>query len=82
MRGILPVCDLPTPHVTGWTKKKFIVPENDILCIIPSNVLGEETLLRDNPVCYPVRDMRGERETPAFEVTILFPVPGALEGAK
>jgi len=67
--------DDPTPQLESqWTKKKFIVPEGDILCIIPSTVIGGETLLRDNPVCYPVRDMDGEREIPAVEVTIPFPV--------
>lgn len=67
--------DDSTPQLESqWTKKKFIVPEGDILCIIPSTVIGGETLLRDNPVCYPVRDMHGEREIPAVEVTIPFPV--------
>jgi hypothetical protein len=67
--------DDPTPElIAQWTAKKFIVPESDITCIIPSTVIGGDTLLRDNPLCYPVRDMRGERETPAVEVTIAFPV--------
>ncbi len=70
--------DDSTPQLEAqWTKKKFIVPEGDILCIIPNTVIGGETLLRDNPVCYPVRDMHGEREIPAVEVTIPFPVPKA-----
>jgi hypothetical protein len=68
--------DDPTPQLEAqWTKKKHIVPEGDILCAIPSTVIGGETLLRDNPVCYPIRDMHGEREVPAVEVTIPFPVP-------
>jgi hypothetical protein len=72
--------DDPTPQLEAqWTKKKFIVPEGDILCIIPSTVIGGETLLRDNPVCYPVRDMHGEREIQAVEVTISFPVPGTQQ---
>ena len=75
--------DDQTPQLQAqWTRKKFIVPENDILCIIPTTVVGGETLLRDNPVCYPVRDMHGEREIPAVEVTIPFPVPDAQQGAK
>lgn len=65
-----------------WTKKKFIVPENDLLCIIPNTVIGGETLLRDNPVSYPVRDMNGERETPAIEVTIPFPVAQRIANSK
>ncbi len=77
--------DDPTPQLEAqWTKKKFIVPEGDILCIIPSTVIGGETLLRDNPVCYPVRDMHGEREIPAVEVTIPLPRanPAQKEDAK
>jgi hypothetical protein len=67
--------DDPTPALEAqWTRKKFIVPENDILCIIPRTVIGQETLLRDNPVCYPVRDLHGEREIPAVEVTVPLPV--------
>ena len=72
--------DDPTPQLEAqWTKKKFIVPEGDILCIIPSTVIGGETLLRDNPVCYPVRDMHGEREVPAVEVTMPFPMPSTQQ---
>lgn len=68
--------DNATPELTAqWTKRKHIVPEGDILCIIPQAVIGGDTLLRDNPVCYPVRDLDGERETPAAEVIIPFPVP-------
>jgi hypothetical protein len=67
--------DDATPELAAqWTKKKYIVPEGDILCIIPQVVIGGDTLLRDNPVCYPVRDLKGERETPAVEVTVPLPV--------
>ena len=60
--------DDPTPALEAqWTRKKFIVPENDILCIIPRTFIGQEALLRDNPVCYPVRDLHGEREIPAVD---------------
>ena len=63
--------DDPTPELTAhWTKKKHIVPEGDIIAIIPQVVIGGDTLLRDNPVCYPVRDLNGERETSAVEVRI------------
>ena len=35
--------DDPTPQLEAqWTKKKFIVPEGDILCIIPSTVNASE----------------------------------------
>ena len=68
--------DDPTPALEAqWTKKKFIVPENDIFCIIPSTVIGGDTILRDNPVCYPVRDLDGEHETPAVEVIVPLPSP-------
>jgi hypothetical protein len=68
--------DDATPELAArWTRRKHIVPEGDILCVIPQVVIGGDTLLRDNPVCYPVRDMKGERETPAVEVTIPLPVP-------
>jgi hypothetical protein len=68
--------DDATPELAAqWTKGKHIIPEGDILCVIPQVVIGGDTLLRDNPVCYPVRDLKGERETPAVEVTIPLPVP-------
>jgi hypothetical protein len=67
--------DDATPELAAqWTKRKYIVPEGDISCIIPQVVIGGDTLLRDNPVCYPVRDLKGERETLAVEVTIPIPV--------
>jgi hypothetical protein len=67
--------DEQTPQVEErFTKKKRIIPEGDIISIIPNTVIGGETLLRDNPVCYPIRDMHGEREIPAVEVTIPMPV--------
>jgi hypothetical protein len=66
--------DDPTPQLEAqWTKKKHIVPEGDIICIIPNTVIGGATLLRDNPV-YPIRDERGEREIPAVEVSVPLPV--------
>jgi hypothetical protein len=67
--------DNSTPELENkWTKRKFIVPENDIRCSIPESFIGRETLLRDNPVCYPVRDVEGEYETPAIEVTVPLPL--------
>ena len=75
--------DNPTPELEAqWTKKKFIVPENDITCIIPQVVIGGDTLLRDNPVCYPVRDLDGEHETPAVEVMVPFPASAAPQTQK
>jgi hypothetical protein len=75
--------DDPTPQLEAqWTKKKYIVPEGEILCAIANTVIGGETLLRDNPVCYPVRDIKGEREVPAVEVTIPLPVTSNEQAQK
>jgi hypothetical protein len=71
---ILDMDDAAPELAAQWTKRKHIVPEEDILCVIPRVIIGGDTLLRDNPVCYPVRDLKGERETPAVEVTIPLPV--------
>lgn len=68
--------DDPTPElVAQWTNKKHIVHEEDIVAAIPSVPIGRDTLLRDNPISCPVRDMkRGEWETPAITVTVAIPV--------
>jgi hypothetical protein len=39
-----------------WTTKKLIVPERDIVCLISSVLIGRDTLLRDNPICFPVQN--------------------------
>jgi hypothetical protein len=71
--------DDPTPELlVQWTNKKHIVPEQDIVALIPSVPIGRDTLLRDNPVCCPVRDLkRGEWETPAITVTVAVPLSAA-----
>jgi hypothetical protein len=68
--------DDPTPALEAqWTRRKYIVPENDIRCSIASTFIGQETLLRDNPVCYPVsHGLHGDSEIPAVQVTVPFPV--------
>lgn len=72
--------DDPTPELESqWTAKKHIVPEGDIMCVIPQVVIGGDTLLRDNPVSYPVRDMKGERETPAIEIIVPVPMSAAQQ---
>ena len=49
--------DDATPELEKlWTKKKHIVHEEDIISSIPSTVIGGDTLLRDNPVSFPVQD--------------------------
>jgi len=68
--------DDPTPElVAQWTNKKHIVHEEDIVSSIPSVPVGRDTLLRDNPISCPVRDLkRGEWETPAITVTVAVPL--------
>lgn len=45
-----------TPELdAAWLNKKHIVHETDIFCGLPSVFIGRETLLRKNPVCFPVR---------------------------
>ena len=67
--------DEATPELNAqWTNKKIIVPEGDVVSLIPSVPIGRDTLLRDNPVSCPVRDLkRGEWETPAITVTVAVP---------
>ena len=61
-----------------WTNKKVIIPEGDVVALIPSVPIGRDTLLRENPVCCPVRDLkRGEWETPAITVTVAVPFSAA-----
>jgi hypothetical protein len=71
--------DDATPEINArWTNKKIIIPEGDVVALIPSVPIGRETLLRENPVCCPVRDLkRGEWETPAIMVTVAVPFSAA-----
>ena len=58
-----------------WTNKKHIVHEEDIMSKLPTVVIGADTILRDNPVSYPVHDAkRGPHEIPAVTVTIAVPI--------
>jgi hypothetical protein len=58
-----------------WTNKKHIVHEEDIMATIPQTVIGADTILRDNPISYPVMDLkRGTWDTPAVSITIAVPV--------
>jgi hypothetical protein len=67
--------DDPTPQLeAAWTRRKHIVHEEDIIALIPSTVIGRDTLLRDNPVCYPVQDGRETLEIPAVTVSVALPV--------
>lgn len=71
--------DDATPELERlWTKKKHIVHEEDIIARIPSTLIGGETLLRDNPVCFVVQNDAGVIETPAIEVMVALPSPEAM----
>jgi len=59
---------------TAWLNKKHIVHETDIFCGLPCVFIGQETLLRQNPVCFPVRNIKGLSETPAAIVSVALPV--------
>jgi hypothetical protein len=59
-----------------WIGRKHIVHEEDIRSGMGSELLGADTLLRDNPISYPVNDGKdGLREMPAVTVTVSMPVP-------
>jgi hypothetical protein len=62
-----------------WTKKKHIVSEAEISCLIPSVLIGRDTLLRDNPICFPVQNGREVVEIPAITVSIALPVSQPIE---
>jgi hypothetical protein len=56
-----------------WVNKKHIVHEEDIVSRIPSVVIGADTILRDNPISYPVQDGQIERDIPAVTITVALP---------
>ena len=67
--------DDSTPQLEAlWTKRKHIVHEEDIIAHIPSTVIGGDTLLRDNPVCFLVQNGREIVEIPAVTVNVALPV--------
>jgi hypothetical protein len=69
--------DDATPELeASWTRKKHIVHEEDIISSIPLTVIGSDTLLRDNPVSFPVQDGKiGLVEKPAIVISIAAPLP-------
>lgn len=57
-----------------WINRKHIVPEGDITAIIPRAVIGADTILRDNPVCFPIHDPKhGMIEIAAITATVAVP---------
>jgi hypothetical protein len=74
---ILDMDDATPEQATYWTSKKHIVHEEDILSALPSVVIGGDTILRDNPISYPVQDMeRGVWDSPAVTLTVALPISG------
>lgn len=57
-----------------WIGRKHIAHEEDISSTIGAEFIGADTLLRDNPISYPVNDGKdGLREIPAVTVTVSMP---------
>jgi hypothetical protein len=77
--SVCPYCAKSAPSLTFISKAQRLYIAASYDAFGRATVIGGETLLRDNPVCYPVRDMHGEREIPAVGVTIPFPVPGTQQ---
>ena len=76
---IVDMDDATPQQEAQWTKKKHIVPEAEISCLISSVLIGRDTLLRDNPICFPVQNERGVMEIPTVTVSIALPVPQPIE---
>jgi len=74
---VLDIDDATDELNARWTNKKLLVHEEDIVSAIPSVPIGRDSLLRENPVCCPVRSFKGEWETPAIMVTVAIPVSAA-----
>src|SRR5215472_3243669 len=72
---IVDMDDATSGDAARWTNKKYIVPEREIVGLIPSVLIGRDTLLRDNPICYPVQKGMNIVEIPAVTVSVALPVP-------
>jgi hypothetical protein len=71
---ILDMDDATPDQQAHWTNKKHVVHEEDIMASVPRVVIGADTILRDNPISYPVHDgIGGLREIPAVTVTVAVP---------
>jgi hypothetical protein len=72
---IVDIDDASPQQESQWLRKKHIVHEEDIVGCIPSVMIGTDTLLRDNPISFPVHNGKsGLVDTPAVTVTIPVPV--------
>jgi hypothetical protein len=77
---IVDIDDASPQQESQWMRKKHLVHEEDIIASIPSVLIGIDTLLRDNPVTFPVDNGNpGLVETAAFTVTISVPASGPVE---
>jgi hypothetical protein len=76
---IVDIDDATPEQETHWARKKHIVPEVEISCLITTVLIGRDTLLRDNPISYPVQNGREVEEIPAVTVSIALPVPQPVE---
>jgi len=56
-----------------WTNKKHVVHEEDIISTIPTVLIGGDTILRENPISYPVQNGPDVRDTPAITVSVPLP---------
>jgi hypothetical protein len=76
---IVDMDDATPQQEAHWTKKKHIISETEISCLIPDVLIGRDTLLRDNPICYPVQSGAEVVEIPAVIVSVALPVPESAE---
>lgn len=72
---VIDLDDATPEQEAHWTKKKHIVPEREITALLPSVLIGRDTLLRDNPICFPVQDANGIIEISAVSISVALPVP-------
>ena len=69
--------DATPEQQASWTNKKHIVHEEDVVATLSSVLIGADTLLRDNPLSYPVQDGKGLCDARAISVAIAVPVSAA-----
>jgi hypothetical protein len=76
---IVDMDDATPQQEAHWTKKKHIISETEISCLMPGVLIGRDTLLRDNPICYPVQSGAEVVEIPAVTVSLALPMPESGE---
>ena len=76
---IVDIDDATPQQEAAWTKKKHIIPEREISCVISSMLIGRDTLLRDNPICFPVQNGKDVVEIPAVTVNVALPISETSE---